>query len=45
MWQWLDPRSMPARATFAPLEAEGIGEKLGGKVQEKIGQVKKVLRK
>ena len=27
------------------LEAEGIGEKIAGKVQEKIGQVKKVLGK
>ena len=27
------------------LEAEGTGEKLAGKVQEKIGQVKKVLGK
>jgi uncharacterized protein YjbJ (UPF0337 family) len=27
------------------LEAEGIGEKIGGKVQRKIGQVKKVLGK
>ena len=27
------------------LEAEGIGEKMGGKVQKKIGQVKKVLGK
>ena len=27
------------------LEAEGIGEKLAGKVQEKIGQVKKVWGK
>jgi uncharacterized protein YjbJ (UPF0337 family) len=27
------------------LEAEGIGEKIGGKVQKKIGQVKKVLGK
>jgi len=27
------------------LEAEGIDEKTGGKVQEKIGQVKKVLGK
>jgi uncharacterized protein YjbJ (UPF0337 family) len=27
------------------LEAEGIDEKIGGKVQEKIGQVKKVLGK
>lgn len=27
------------------LEAEGIGEKIGGVVQKKIGQVKKVLGK
>ncbi len=27
------------------LEAEGKGENLGGKVQEKIGQVKKVIGK
>ena len=27
------------------LEAEGIGEKIGGKVQKKISQVKKVLGK
>jgi uncharacterized protein YjbJ (UPF0337 family) len=27
------------------LEAEGIGEKIGGKVQRKIGQVKKILGK
>ncbi len=27
------------------LEAEGIDEKIAGKVQEKIGQVKKVLGK
>ena len=27
------------------LEAEGSGEKIAGKVQEKIGQVKKVLGK
>ena len=27
------------------LEAEGKGENLGGKVQEKIGQVKKVVGK
>ena len=27
------------------LEAEGIGEKMAGKGQEKIGQVKKVLGK
>jgi uncharacterized protein YjbJ (UPF0337 family) len=27
------------------LEAQGIGEKIGGKVQKKIGQVKKVLGK
>jgi len=25
------------------LEAEGIGEKIAGKIQKKIGQVKKVL--
>jgi uncharacterized protein YjbJ (UPF0337 family) len=27
------------------LEAEGQGEKIGGKVQKKIGQVEKVLEK
>ena len=27
------------------LEAEGSGEKIAGKVQEKIGQIKKVLGK
>ena len=27
------------------LEAEGIGEKIAGEVQEKVGQVKKVLGK
>jgi hypothetical protein len=27
------------------MEAEGIGEKIGGKVQKKIGQVKRVLGK
>ncbi|MEN6318189.1 MAG: CsbD family protein [Syntrophaceae bacterium] len=27
------------------LEAEGTGEKIAGKVQEKIGQVKKILGK
>ena len=27
------------------LEGEGLGEKIAGKVQEKIGQVKKVLGK
>ena len=27
------------------LEAEGTGEKLAGKVQEKVGQIKKVLGK
>jgi uncharacterized protein YjbJ (UPF0337 family) len=27
------------------LEGEGIGEKIAGKVQEKIGQIKKVLEK
>ena len=32
------------RATNDPdLEAEGLGEKLGGKVLKKIGQVEKVL--
>jgi uncharacterized protein YjbJ (UPF0337 family) len=32
------------RATNNPdLEAEGQGEKIGGKVQKKIGQVEKVL--
>jgi uncharacterized protein YjbJ (UPF0337 family) len=32
------------RATNDPnLEAEGQGEKIGGKVQKKIGQVEKVL--
>ncbi len=34
------------RATNNPdLEAEGLAEKIGGKVQKKIGQVKKVLGK
>jgi uncharacterized protein YjbJ (UPF0337 family) len=34
------------RATNAPdLEAEGLVEKIGGKVQKKIGQVEKVLEK
>jgi uncharacterized protein YjbJ (UPF0337 family) len=34
------------RATNDPdLEAEGQGEKIGGKVQKKIGQVEKVLGK
>jgi len=34
------------RATNNPnLEAEGIGEKIGGKVQKKIGRVEKVLGK
>ena len=27
------------------LEAEGIGEKIGGKIQKKIGQVKRVFEK
>jgi uncharacterized protein YjbJ (UPF0337 family) len=27
------------------LEGEGVGEKIAGKVQEKIGQIKKVLGK
>jgi uncharacterized protein YjbJ (UPF0337 family) len=29
----------------ANLEAEGIGENIGGKVQKKIGQVQKVIEK
>ena len=34
------------RATNNPdVEAEGLAEKIGGKVQKKIGQVKKVLGK
>ena len=34
------------RATNNPnLEAEGEGEKIGGKIQKKIGQVEKVLGK
>ena len=34
------------RATNNPdLEAEGLGEKIGGKVRKKIGQVEKVLGK
>jgi uncharacterized protein YjbJ (UPF0337 family) len=34
------------RATNNPdLEAEGQGEKIGGKIQNKIGQVEKVLGK
>lgn len=34
------------RATNNPnLEAEGIGDKIGGKVQKKIGRVEKVLGK
>ncbi len=34
------------RATNNPnLEAEGLGEKVGGKVLKKIGQVEKVLGK
>jgi uncharacterized protein YjbJ (UPF0337 family) len=34
------------RATNNPdLEDEGIGEKIAGKVQNKIGQVKKVIEK
>jgi len=35
---------MAGKITDNPkLEAEGKGEKIAGKVQEKIGQVKKVL--
>ena len=33
------------RTNDPDLEAEGIGEQIGGKVQKKIGQVKKVLGK
>ncbi len=34
------------RVTNNPdLEAEGLGEKIGGKVRQKIGQVEKVLEK
>ena len=34
------------RVTGDPnLEGEGIGEKIGGKVQKKIGQVQKVIEK
>jgi len=34
------------RATNNPdLEAEGRGEKIGGKIQKKIGQVEKVLER
>jgi uncharacterized protein YjbJ (UPF0337 family) len=34
------------RATNDPdLEAEGTGEKVGGKVQKKIGDIKKVFNK
>ena len=39
-------KEMAGKITDNPkLEAEGKGEKIGGKVQEKIGQVKKVLGK
>ena len=33
------------RSDNPTLEGEGIGEKIAGKVQEKIGQVKKVFGK
>ena len=37
-------KEMAGKITGNPkLEAEGKGEKIGGKVQDKIGQVKKVL--
>jgi len=37
-------RAKVGRATNNPsLEAEGQGEKFGGKVQKKIGQVEKIL--
>jgi uncharacterized protein YjbJ (UPF0337 family) len=39
-------KEMVGRATNDPdLEAEGQVEKIGGKVQKKIGQVEKVLEK
>jgi len=39
-------KEMAGKFTDNPkLEGEGIGEKIAGKVQEKIGQVKKVLGK
>jgi uncharacterized protein YjbJ (UPF0337 family) len=39
-------KEMAGKITDTPkLEAEGKGEKIAGKVQEKIGQVKKVLGK
>jgi len=39
-------REMAGKITDNPkLQAKGIAEKISGKVQEKIGQVKKVLGK
>jgi uncharacterized protein YjbJ (UPF0337 family) len=39
-------KEMAGKLTDNPeLEAEGTNEKIAGKVQEKIGQVKEVLRK
>ncbi len=39
-------KEMAGKITDNPrLEAEGKGEKMAGKVQEKIGQVKKVLER
>ncbi len=39
-------KEIAGKATDNPkLEAEGTGEKFAGKIQEKIGQVKKVLGK
>ena len=39
-------KEMAGKITDNPkLEAEGAGEKIAGKVQEKIGEVKKVLGK
>ncbi|MDD2583018.1 MAG: CsbD family protein [Desulfuromonadaceae bacterium] len=39
-------KEMAGKITDNPrLEAEGTGEKIAGKVQEKIGQAKKVLEK
>jgi len=41
-----DVKEMAGKITDNPrLEAEGKGEKMAGKVQEKIGQVKTVLER
>jgi len=37
-------KELVGRATNNPkLQAEGLGEKIGGRIQKKIGQVEKVL--